>query len=333
MASNLRRPWLVAVWPGMGGVAQIAGNYLARQLDAQPIAELDATPYFEPQSITVKKGLVSLEPLPRSVFYAWRNPRGERDLLVLAGDRQPNAAAYRYAEALMEIAAAHHVERVVTFAAMATPLHPSAAPRVFGVATREDLLPELRMEKTTLLEEGEISGLNGVFLAAATARKVPGLCLMGEIPFFAAPLPNPKASAAVLDVFGRLFGVQVDLAPMRAEAEKIERSLVEHLENLQRAAREAAGKSPDDEEEGEEESEMSAEAASDAGADANEPPPAPAEPKRKPPPPEVMDRIEKLFAAARQDRNKALELKTELDRYGLFKEFEDRFLDLFKRAG
>jgi hypothetical protein len=31
-------------------------------------------------------------------------------------------------------------------------------------------------------------------------------------------------------------------------------------------------------------------------------------------------------------REAALELKAELDRHGLFKRYEDRFLDLFKRA-
>jgi hypothetical protein len=41
-------------------------------------------------------------------------------------------------------------------------------------------------------------------------------------------------------------------------------------------------------------------------------------------------RIEGLFGQAAKDRSKAFELKQELDRLGLFKEYEDRFLDLFK---
>jgi len=42
-------------------------------------------------------------------------------------------------------------------------------------------------------------------------------------------------------------------------------------------------------------------------------------------------RIEKLFDQAAKDRSKAFELKQELDRLGVFKEYEDRFLDLFKK--
>ncbi|MHB8900817.1 MAG: hypothetical protein ACYC6Y_18870 [Thermoguttaceae bacterium] len=46
---------------------------------------------------------------------------------------------------------------------------------------------------------------------------------------------------------------------------------------------------------------------------------------------ENQRRIETLFHQARQDRSKAYELKRELDHLGVFKDYEDRFLDLFKK--
>jgi hypothetical protein len=42
-------------------------------------------------------------------------------------------------------------------------------------------------------------------------------------------------------------------------------------------------------------------------------------------------RIEELFEQAQQDRAKAYELKSELDRLNIFDDYENRFLDLFKR--
>jgi hypothetical protein len=45
---------------------------------------------------------------------------------------------------------------------------------------------------------------------------------------------------------------------------------------------------------------------------------------------EDRQRIERLFEQATQDRSKTYELKSELDRLDVFKEYEDRFLDLFK---
>ena len=44
----------------------------------------------------------------------------------------------------------------------------------------------------------------------------------------------------------------------------------------------------------------------------------------------IMEKIEKLFHEARLDKSKATTLKKELDRWDLYKLYEDRFLDLFK---
>ncbi len=48
---------------------------------------------------------------------------------------------------------------------------------------------------------------------------------------------------------------------------------------------------------------------------------------------EDREHIEQLFDQAGRDRANAYELKRELDRLDLYKEYEDRFLDLFKKPG
>ncbi|EMI15769.1 hypothetical protein RMSM_07296 [Rhodopirellula maiorica SM1] len=45
---------------------------------------------------------------------------------------------------------------------------------------------------------------------------------------------------------------------------------------------------------------------------------------------EDQQRIESLFEVAQTDRSRAFELKSELDRLGVFADYENRFLDLFK---
>jgi hypothetical protein len=57
-----------------------------------------------------------------------------------------------------------------------------------------------------------------------------------------------------------------------------------------------------------------------------------AEPEKKAPRLSAAEkqRIHELFAAARKDRSRAYELKQELDKLGVFQEYEDRFLNLFK---
>jgi hypothetical protein len=46
----------------------------------------------------------------------------------------------------------------------------------------------------------------------------------------------------------------------------------------------------------------------------------------------IKEKIEKLFEEAKKDISKANELKSELDKWSVYKEYEDRFLDLFKKT-
>ena len=334
---RLRSPSLVAAWPGMGGVAQIAGTYLVEKLRATPVAHVDAPPALEVPSVTVKGGLLQPVSVPRCTFHAWRNPDGDRDLLIALADQQPSHQSWRYAELLLDEAQRHGVERVFTFAALGAPVHPTAVPRVVGICTRTELIADLRHVGLDTLVSGEISGLNGVFLAAAAARHLPGIGLLGEFPFFAAGVPNPKTSAAVLRAFCQLADVRLDLAELEAQARGIEANLVKFLENMERAAnrgtRPGGGARPEGSDAGEEkedsaeEGEASEPDASAASADAARPPPEPELSE------DARHHIEQLFTESARDRSKALELKAELDRAGVFKQFEDRFLDLFRQAG
>ena len=49
-------------------------------------------------------------------------------------------------------------------------------------------------------------------------------------------------------------------------------------------------------------------------------------------PESVKKKIEGLFKKARDDISCADELKKELDHWSIYKEYEDRFLDLFKKS-
>ncbi len=307
---RLEDPWLVAVWPGMGAVAHIAGSYLQQALRAQPVAEIDSSSWFDLRSVRVQKGIMQPAEMPRSILRAWRNPGDGRDLVVMVADQQPAAGGYRYCEQLLRHARTElGIQRVVTFAALGTPIHPKEKPRVFAVATGTGVLADCERAKALPLEEGEIGGLNGVFLAAAASQGVDGMCLLGEFPFFANAIPNPKSSSAVLRTFARIAGIPLDLAELDQQAAIVEKGFTEQLERLQRQIQEQQGgevEFPSAYEKVEEEEET---------VD-----------------PAVRTRIEQLFAQAERDRQKALDLKSELDRQGLFREYEDRFLDLFKRA-
>ena len=74
---KLNKPWLVAVWPGMGHVAISAGYYLVAKLGMHILAEFSAHELFDVEHVEVKGGLIRTGRLPRSRFFAWKDPHGE----------------------------------------------------------------------------------------------------------------------------------------------------------------------------------------------------------------------------------------------------------------
>lgn len=300
------RPWMVAVWPGMGNVAIAAGYYLMAKLGMSQTAEYSPVEFFDIDYVKVDQGLIRLGQRPRTRIFAWRNSGEGRDLLVLLGESQAPSKRYLFARNLVEQAQSLGVERIFTFAAMATNMHPEHESTVFGAATDEESLQMLNGYKLRFLEDGNISGMNGIVLGAAAEAGLSGTCLLGEMPHLFAQFPFPKASLAVLKVFNAMAGIEMDLAELESQAQTMERQLGEVLAHIEQAmGREA----PPEEE--------------------YLPEPETEEPRLKP---EEEQRIETLFEQSEQDRSKAYLLKQELDRLGVFDEYEDRFLDLFKQA-
>lgn len=303
---KLHDPWLVAVWPGMGGVAITAGYYLMAKLGMHLLAELPPAGFFENTQVEVKDGLIVTPRLPRSRLFLWNDPDQKRDLIVFLGEAQPPARGAEFCRNLISTAQELGVVRVFTFAAMATQMRPKHECRVFGAAIDRATLAEFRQLDVEILTGGQISGMNGLLLSVAATAGLPGGCLLGEIPHIFSQVPFPKAALAVLEFFSAMTHIEPDFDELRKHSEAVEETLEDFLTRMEQAVGHSTEtatvipESPD------------------------------GHPTAKP---ADRQRIETLFEAARHDRARAYELKQELDRIGLFQEYEDRFLDLFKDPG
>jgi hypothetical protein len=193
---------------------------------------------------------------------------------------------------------------------MATPSQLDDEPRVVGAATDEGTLTEYQKHEVGTLAGGRISGMNGILLGVAAERKMPGGCLLGELPQMFVNVPYPKASLAVLDVFSQITDTDLDLNELKLEVERMENYLSDAINQIQRLEQQP-GETPsamDDEET------FLPDPLDNGKLTAEE-----------------KDNLEQLFSEADRDRSKAFELKRELDRLNVFPEYEDRFLDLFKK--
>ena len=190
---------------------------------------------------------------------------------------------------------------------MATSMRPEQDSRVFVAATDGEMLRNLQPFDLELVQEGYIGGLNGVLMGVAAERGLHGACLLGEIPRVFAQLPSPKGALAVLRGFTSLAKIDIDLRELSDQADEMDHQMTELLEQVEQALEE------------QEAPESEFEEFRPGSVEENLLEPA------------DQRRIERLFEEARQDRSKAFELKGELDRLKVFRDYEDRFLDLFKK--
>lgn len=303
-------PILLAAWPGMGNVAFGAATYLKEGLKARKCAEILPHDVFYKTGVQIKDGIVEIPELPKSEFFFYKNRGGGRDLLILIGESQPvMEQEYELARRVVEYAHSSKVREVVTFAATPVNITHHVEPEVWGVTTEAETLQKLPALGVKIMGSGHIGGLNGLVLGVGKELGLKGLCLLGEIPFYTAKIENPKSSLSVLKVFSKYADISVDLTSLAQMAKYVE----EEIDRVSKATKDTL-----------------------AGGEAETGPEREREEERKTVesrliPSEARNRIEYMFEIASRDISKAGDLKKELDRWGIFLEYEDRFLDLFGR--
>ncbi len=304
---RLKSPYLVAAWPGMGNVAARAVEYLWEQLNPIEFAEISAKGFFYPHEAWIVDGQVEKPRLPTGKFYYWKNTKGKHDIIIFLCEAQPSLEkGYSYANLVLDVAKEFKVKRVFTFASMPSPIDHTQQSRVWATVSDKRLIKELDTLNVKPMRTGQISGLNGLLLSVAKERRVEGFCFLAEIPLYAIQIENPKASKSVLKIFTRMMGLSFDFIGLDERAKIVE----DEIEKLVDYFKSGAAPGPI--------SEVDIENIKQSLALVTKLPDS------------AKAKIEKLFKFAEKDISKAQELKSELDKWHIYKDYEDRFLDLFK---
>jgi len=309
---KLKSPHLVAAWPGMGNVALKAATYLKQKLKAEEFGEIEAGGFFHPVAASIKGNVIEIPKFPKSKFYYWVDRRSLHDLVIFLGEAQPSIEKeYEFAREILDLARKFGVEKVYTFAAMPSVMEHTNEPKVWGVVTHTSLVKDLTDYGVSLMNEGQISGMNGLLLAVAKEKGFSGICLLGELPYYTIQIENPKSSKVVLEVLCKMLGIEVDTSELDYEAKRIEEEIKKFVDYF-KLPEQLERKKPISDEEIEKIKES-------LGTHTRIPDSA-------------KEKIQRLFQEAKKDLSKARELKAELDRWDIYKEYEDKFLDLFKKG-
>jgi predicted ATP-grasp superfamily ATP-dependent carboligase len=306
----------------MGEVAFKAATYLIEQLKAEEFAEIPPEDFFYSTGSIVQEGILNVPGFPYGKFYYWKNPTTKiggsannfggkaagNDLIIFISNAQPDLAkADDYSKRIIYVARGFKVKTIISFAAMPQAIDHTQQSKVWFTATSKEIINILMKHNFELLSEGQISGMNGLFLGIAKKEGFDGFCLLGEIPLYTIQIENPKASYAVLEALTRLLKIQMDFNNLINEAHGMEGEINKLLDYLKLGAPPGPI--------GEEDIERIKKSLTQLTKL----------------PLSVKENIERLFTQAKANISKAKELKAELDKWSVYKEYEDRFLDLFKK--
>jgi len=231
---KLNSPVMVAAWPGIGNVSLLVATYLERKLDFKRLGVIEASHFFDPIGVVVKDNVVEAPQFPQSKFYYWKNEGGGSDVVLFIGEDQPAAKGYELANCVLDVGLSFQVKRIYTCAAALTRIHHTEQPKVWGVATNQQVTDELKGYDLVQRGNLHIAGLNGLLLGVAKERGVEAICLLGEVPMYATRIQNPMAALAILEVLTKILDIEIDTFELAQLAQ-------ETKERLKQLAAEAMG--------------------------------------------------------------------------------------------
>jgi uncharacterized protein len=201
-------------FPGSGLVGSIALQYMVDQLEFQQIGSM--TSKFFPPLAMMTKGVINV---PVRMYE-------KNDLAVVVADIPIHPMiCYEVSNGIMDWLTPFKVKEVVTIAGIITN---ETEKRVFGVATTDEALPRIQ-DSTMILPMGSISGIASSLLTECKIRGIPGFGLLGET----VNSPDPRASAAAIEVLNKMYDINLDVKPLLEQAEEIEATMHKLSEEVQ----------------------------------------------------------------------------------------------------
>jgi uncharacterized protein len=203
-------------FPGSGLVGSIALQYMVDQLEFTQIGSMNSK-YFPPLAM-MNRGVINV---PVRIY--------EKNTIaaIVADIPIHPMICYEVANGIMDWLMPFKIREVVTIAGIITN---EPEKRVFGVATSDEALPRIQ-ENTIILPIGSISGIASSILTECKIRNIHAYGLLGET----INAPDPRASAASIEVLNKMYDLNLDVKPLLEQAEEIESTMQKLSEQVQSA--------------------------------------------------------------------------------------------------
>jgi proteasome assembly chaperone (PAC2) family protein len=226
----LRRPILLAAfqgWNDAGEAATGAIEVLAKELDAEPFAEIDPEEFFDFQvarpSVRLTDGGARVLEWPENRFSWARLPGMERDVVLLSGT-EPNLRWRTFTRGVLGLARELGVDTVVTLGALQVDVPHTRPVPVTGSATDEAVATALGLRRSRY--EGP-TGITGVLGHLATATGLRAMSMWAGVPHYLSGATYLAGALALAERVTRLLEIDLPLGDLARDAGKQREEIAE----------------------------------------------------------------------------------------------------------
>ena len=233
---------LVCGLPGVAYIGKLSVDYLIQQLKAELVGEVYSK-YFPPYVLIGGNGVVELL---RNELHLHRD-KVAGDVMFFSGNTPAFSpeGQYEIADALLDWAVGNGVKKVFSLAAYVTD-RTFDTPNVYGTATSPEVLEDLKKKGIVPLDQGIISGENGLIMGLAKKSGVEGACLLGETRGYQTRtgqyIIDAKATKAVLNKLTSILDLKVDMEPLERQAKDMD-DIIAKMAEVERRIREEMSES------------------------------------------------------------------------------------------
>ncbi|MGZ5486679.1 MAG: PAC2 family protein, partial [Nitrososphaeraceae archaeon] len=184
----------------------------------QSINDSAASPSPPPPQSTV-----SLNPTTTTVS----SPLSSQDLILLTGDSQPVVPGSEYvlSEQILDLITKFKISNIYSLASYVTGTFVND-PKIYGTATNPEMIKSFRSFNISTLDNGNITGMNGLILGLGKLRGIEGICLLGETSGY---VIDAKASKNLLEILNNVLGININMDEMNKRSKDTE-ILIKNLE-------------------------------------------------------------------------------------------------------
>jgi len=195
---------------------------------SKPKASFDQSNNHLPQQ---SMDLSSLKPATiastTSTNISSNDPLSSKDLILLTGDSQPVVPGSEYvlSEQILDLITKFKISNIYSLASYVTGNFVND-PKIYGTATNPEMVKTFRSFNISTLDNGNITGMNGLILGLGKLRGIEGICLLGETSGY---VIDAKASKHLLEILNNVLGIHINMDEMNKRSKDTE-LLIKNLE-------------------------------------------------------------------------------------------------------